>query len=194
MATKNKPVLGYRFCPECEERATVHEAAGKRAGFLYQRCGCGCAQANGAWVQTRLWYETDWLPLDQLEAGVELASKPGNAKSAQEYLQRFAGVNSVGTAAAKSEFIAAGGDPAQLGLREVEHDLGEHVQVFEHAEHAEQSRETDEASNNAASEPVSEAGEDTDSDTEAKPKKTGRIWIAGMGLLAGALMLMAGGA
>lgn len=67
MATQNKPVLGYRPCPDCGERGTIHQAGGRR-GSLYQRCGCGCDQRNGRMVQSRFWYETEWLPGLQPEA------------------------------------------------------------------------------------------------------------------------------
>lgn len=60
MATQNKPVLGYRQCPDCGKRGTIHQAGGRRA-CLYQRCGCGCDQRNGRMVQSRFWHETEWL-------------------------------------------------------------------------------------------------------------------------------------
>lgn len=60
MATKNKPVIGYRQCPDCGDRGTVHQAGGRR-GSLYQRCGCGCDQRNGKLIQSRLFFETEFL-------------------------------------------------------------------------------------------------------------------------------------
>jgi len=35
--------------------------AGGRRHNLYQRCDCGCIQSSGKLVQSRLWYETQWL-------------------------------------------------------------------------------------------------------------------------------------
>lgn len=60
MATINKPVLGYIQCDDCGERGSIHQAAGRRKQ-LYQRCGCGCVQSNGKLVQSRMWYDTEWL-------------------------------------------------------------------------------------------------------------------------------------
>ena len=60
MAVQNKPVLGYFECSDCGERGTVHAASGRRSQ-LYKRCGCGCDQRNGKAVQTRLWFETEWI-------------------------------------------------------------------------------------------------------------------------------------
>lgn len=60
MATKNNPVIGYRECPDCGQRGSVHKVGGSR-NQLYQRCGCGCVQSNGPLVQSRFWYETKWL-------------------------------------------------------------------------------------------------------------------------------------
>lgn len=60
MSTVNKPVIGYRECPDCGERQSIHLAGGKRHQ-LYGRCECGCVQSNGKVVQSRLWYETDWI-------------------------------------------------------------------------------------------------------------------------------------
>ena len=61
MSKDPKPVLGYIHCPDCGERGTVHQAAGKRH-HLYKRCGCGCDQRNGKKVQSVLWYDTEWIP------------------------------------------------------------------------------------------------------------------------------------
>lgn len=84
MATELKPVLGYRLCPDCGERGTIHQAGGRR-GSLYQRCGCGCVQSNGPLVQSRMWYETDWLP--------DLKPDPAPAKvlDPEQYQQQLLG-------------------------------------------------------------------------------------------------------
>lgn len=89
MAGDPKPVLGYRHCDICQERGTIHQAGGKRTGSLYQRCGCGCLQGNGKWMQSRFWYETEWLHPDQLPERVELPEKPRTVVSEEEYQARF---------------------------------------------------------------------------------------------------------
>lgn len=78
MATKNKPVLGYRHCPDCGQRATIHQAGGRR-GSLYQRCGCGCVQSNGPLIQSRMYYETEWLD------GLKPASPPDRVMDLASY-------------------------------------------------------------------------------------------------------------
>lgn len=92
MAGDPKPVLGYIQCGDCGERGTVHESAGRRAGYLYKRCGCGCDQRNGKMVQSVLWYEAQWLDVDQLPEGVELPNKPPNVYDLDEYQERRGGV------------------------------------------------------------------------------------------------------
>lgn len=82
MATQNKPVLGYRECPDCQTRASIHQATGKRASYLYQRCECGCLQGSGAWVQTRYWFETEWIEGMKPEP-------PPNVKPEAEWLGRY---------------------------------------------------------------------------------------------------------
>ncbi len=84
MATQNKPVLGYRYCPICDERGTIHQAGGKRSSSLYQRCGCGCLQGNGKWMQSQFWYETEWLEGLRPEM-------PVNVYPEEKYQERFGG-------------------------------------------------------------------------------------------------------
>lgn len=124
MATQNKPVLGYRQCPDCETRGSVHEAAGKRSGRLYQRCECGADQRSGAWVQTRLWYETDWL--DGLQPEM-----PDNVYPVDKYLERFGerqaepakNDDAVEAVKEEAEEAEAGVDgPAPVDGQEVEQD------------------------------------------------------------------------
>ncbi|MBC54108.1 MAG: hypothetical protein CMQ34_09790 [Gammaproteobacteria bacterium] len=78
MATQNKAVLGYIQCADCGERGSVHAAAGRR-NQLYKRCGCGCDQRNGAVVQSRLWYETEWLD------GMKPEKAPAQVQAPEDY-------------------------------------------------------------------------------------------------------------
>ena len=82
MTAINKPVVGYRQCDDCGQRATVHQAAGRRRQ-LYQRCGCGCVQANGKYKQSELWFETDWLD------GMKPEESPAAIYTQDEYLQEM---------------------------------------------------------------------------------------------------------
>ncbi len=83
MATKNNPVLGYRHCPDCDTRGSIHQAAGRR-NQLYQRCDCGCVQANGRLIQSRMYHETEWLDGMKPE-------QPGNVYDLDEYREKLAG-------------------------------------------------------------------------------------------------------
>lgn len=78
MTVKNKEVLGYRECDKCGSRGTVHQAGGRR-NQLYQRCDCGCVQANGRLIQSQLWFETEWLD------GAQPANPPPKAYPYDEY-------------------------------------------------------------------------------------------------------------
>lgn len=82
MSTKNKAVLGYIQCGDCGERGSVHVAAGRR-NQLYKRCGCGCDQRNGKVVQSRLWYDTQWLQDMKPEAA------PARVMSSEEYFGKI---------------------------------------------------------------------------------------------------------
>jgi hypothetical protein len=62
MARANNPTLGNIECNECGDLCTVHQRKGKAKGYLYTHCpNCGCDQKNGVPVQTRLFYESEWL-------------------------------------------------------------------------------------------------------------------------------------
>lgn len=71
MKKEPKPVLGYRLCPTCLTRGSIHFAGGRR-NALYQRCECGCDQRTGKMAQSLFWYETDWL--DGLRPEIDLTS------------------------------------------------------------------------------------------------------------------------
>lgn len=60
MPRKADPVqVGRTQCPTCPARIPVFVNA---RGYFYTKCAeCGTDQRNGAPVQTRLYYETDWL-------------------------------------------------------------------------------------------------------------------------------------
>lgn len=63
MPRVNNPVLGYVTCG-CDKRATVHQVStgsGRRKGYLYTRCDCGCDQRTGAKIQRDWWGRTEWL-------------------------------------------------------------------------------------------------------------------------------------
>ena len=61
MATVNNPVIGTIGCQGCGGTATVHQTRRGKDRFHYTRCqDCGVDQRNGAKVQTRLFYHTDW--------------------------------------------------------------------------------------------------------------------------------------
>ncbi|NIB44741.1 hypothetical protein HBA55_34495 [Pseudomaricurvus alkylphenolicus] len=48
-----KPV-GTAHCTECDSEAAFYQVQkGKRAGYLYKRCGCGCDQSSGKAKQHR---------------------------------------------------------------------------------------------------------------------------------------------
>lgn len=60
MPRKANPVqVGRTQCPTCDARIPVFVNV---RGYFYTKCAeCGTDQRNGAPVQTRLYYETDWL-------------------------------------------------------------------------------------------------------------------------------------
>lgn len=89
MATKNNPVLGYRQCPDCGQRGSIHQIAGSR-NQLYQRCGCGCVQPNGPFIQSRFWYETVWQG--------EAPGMPAMVLPEAEYKRELARVAAMNTA------------------------------------------------------------------------------------------------
>lgn len=98
MASKDpKPVLGYYDCPDCEERGTVHQAGGRRSGYLYMRCGCGCDQRVGQKLQSLLWFETAWLD------GLKPDSPPTNALGYEEYQAKYCGLALVNPEPAEPE-------------------------------------------------------------------------------------------
>ena len=54
-ANDNRPVVGTIPCEGCGETATLYQVQrGKRAGYLYKRCGCGADHRTGANIQ-RQW-------------------------------------------------------------------------------------------------------------------------------------------
>lgn len=107
MATKNNPVVGYRKCPDCGQRGSIHQVAGTRHQ-LYQRCGCGCVQSNGAFVQSRFWYETEWTG--------EVPTMPPMVLGRDDYQKELARVAAVNTALCPSRDDQ--GDQAEQGLEE----------------------------------------------------------------------------
>lgn len=115
MATQNKPLLGYRQCPDCGERGSIHQAAGTRRQ-LYQRCGCGCVQSNGKLIQSRFWYETQW------QHGLKPEQPPAVIYDQEEYLVKLR------EAVARSQATLPGQQAAPLPAQ------AEQVQVIEEAE------------------------------------------------------------
>lgn len=56
-ATDNRPAVGTIPCDGCGQTATLYQVQkGNRKGNLYKRCGCGCDQRNGRFIQ-RQWLE-----------------------------------------------------------------------------------------------------------------------------------------
>lgn len=68
-ANDNRPVVGTVPCDGCHQTKALYQVqTGKKAGYLYGRCGCGADQRTGAhiqreWLRTMTPRETDqWLP------------------------------------------------------------------------------------------------------------------------------------
>lgn len=50
MSNEREPI-GYLPCTKCKSLKSVYQGTGKRARFLYARCGCGLNQLTGEAVQ-----------------------------------------------------------------------------------------------------------------------------------------------
>jgi len=62
MAVKNNPQIGTIECEDCGGDASVHQNQVGKGRYLYTRCvKCKYDGRQNKRVQTRLWYETDWL-------------------------------------------------------------------------------------------------------------------------------------
>ncbi len=59
-AKDNRKPVGRAHCPDCDTTAAFYQVqTGKRKGYLYKRCACGCDQSSGKAKQRR------WL--DEME-------------------------------------------------------------------------------------------------------------------------------
>lgn len=64
-ATDNRKPVGTLHCDDCGTVASYYQVQkGKRRGYLYKRCGCGCDQSSGVEKQRR------WL------SGMNLTGEP----------------------------------------------------------------------------------------------------------------------
>lgn len=53
-AKDNRKPVGRAHCGDCDTVAALYQVqSGKRRGYLYKRCGCGCDQSNGKAKQQR---------------------------------------------------------------------------------------------------------------------------------------------
>lgn len=128
MPATNNPTLGYRDCPDCGERGSIHQAKGKNR-HLYQRgCDCKSVQSNGKMVQSRLWFETQWLP------DLQPAEPPADIYDREQYLAKLQDVANRNSRLVTGQPIPANQDkpepvaeleaaPAQPELTETEADF-----------------------------------------------------------------------
>ncbi|MFL1484905.1 hypothetical protein [Marinobacter sp. LN3S78] len=85
-AKDNRKPVGRADCADCGTVAAFYQVTkGKRAGYLYKRCGCGCDQSSGKAKQQRWLSEMEPTgepmidhPLDLDEPAPEPAGEPGS--------------------------------------------------------------------------------------------------------------------
>lgn len=73
-AKDNRKPVGTAYCDRCDAEAAFYQVqSGKRRGYLYKRCGCGCDQKTGEAVQR------EWLG-EMVPTGVTMLEHPLIAK------------------------------------------------------------------------------------------------------------------
>ncbi|PCJ22525.1 MAG: hypothetical protein COA96_14140 [SAR86 cluster bacterium] len=164
-----KDVIGYRPCPDCDTRATVHWAAGRRQA-LYQQCECTCVQHNGALHQSRLWYETTWLD------GLKPENQPRKVLEKSEYLTRLK------AATERNRVLVDSQETASEAVPDLENSDDEEIELDSQQAAKEAVTETD---------PDLKIEQETEAPAEApaEPKKKRKRWVkvvmvAGLGTLA----------
>jgi len=175
MAVKNKPVLGYRGCPDCGKRGTIHQGAGQWRRLYQRNCDCKYLSSDGKMAQSRFWYETEWLP------GLKPEIPPANIYSQEEYRAELASLVDRNTRISTwqgdlgdlEELPPAGSEPDVTGtnLEPTETDLATDQDTDWQDEQEE----------------VAAAGDDS-------PRKPRKIWgyvLGGLGVLAGGLAYLA---
>ena len=73
--------IGYLACNQCLEVKKVYQGQGKRAKFLYSRCGCGVDQRTGSAVQAQF---ASHKSLEEATADLKQMSSPPEPKTTEK--------------------------------------------------------------------------------------------------------------
>lgn len=74
MSDTREPI-GFLPCSKCHSLKSIFQGQGKRARFLYAKCGCGMDQRTGAAVQSDF---SKHLPKEEAHAQLNQLTKPKN--------------------------------------------------------------------------------------------------------------------